>query len=988
MTMATKTTAATSSTNATTMAAAIAAESETARFNSLTLNFLIKYPDYIRFDFLPFIEEIHALSFSDKCKIFDQLFDSKESGSKYLSFLIESEGNSNLLTVLIVLLKSNNVTKEQIGLQIEAAYGYVSEEILFLFIIKNCCKDIEKPTSPEEQNEYNEIESLFKAALEAEKEGRTEDTTCICTSLIDKGDALSILKMAEMELRKGNFSQAKDLYGDAFLGEFIREINLAKKLKTLMFLEKYCHPVASDSETIAKGKRHIMQLVVNIYKYIASYPGVDGFNIYASFHLAKCNYYQSLHILFEQKIYRQILSSLNKAAKQNISHALLIIGQIYQNGLPETVEFDIAKAIEYFKKAVEAGNMSANYYLGKLYSKFGEYKLALESFLKLVDHKHPLAKKIYFDIGWLYEKGFGGAEQIGLAQKYYDLHSQPGTENVDSLFKLGVIAFKSENYQEAKKIFEQIIELKLNHGRALNNLGFMYAQGLGVNKDLQEAENFFNLAVNRSGLPEAMHNLALIHKNSQAKTELNQMAIAFGIKESEDFIFVTEQPLTPYLWQGYLPGTGVVKFELKLKPVSTNTSGDCFFAALNAKRGDVISELLKQIGNSEIVDLIAKEIFQKLTSEVDIKQFDGAPNHEDLMRFVDSYKENEEVLQTIAFSLDDKFTKFPDYPQSTEDKPKYIADHLNVLSEEEAKYFQSAFVVYQESKRKLEEAIKSPIILSWYVKKFLSGEKREWISVSETTGILDAIAHVLGITIRIWEVRDAREQRIRLNHISPNSSIVEVDILLNHDHYEKLEPLTEELTLQALNDRKGKQNDIEHLVSSLAKSYSNTNESSSSKNSPLPASAACCSYSNTNESLPSNDSPLPARAACAEEYDTSAENLEKLLIPDDSDDDNIAKSVFKPGAYDDLRSRFEIVINPNKRTRDGCCQESLPNKRPRANDEFNGTRGTSSSFFDDNRYNSDLQAAINASQAQAQASSTEEDDPELQAAIRASLQFK
>lgn len=82
------------------------------------------------------------------------------------------------------------------------------------------------------------------------------------------------------------------------------------------------------------------------------------------------------------------------------------------------------------------------------------------------------------------------------------------------LFAHGKIFFDQENYSKALASFKKAAEL--GHAEAMNNLGFIYDQGVGIIYDSDKAKNWYSKAA-EAGSPTAMLNLALIHSNGDER---------------------------------------------------------------------------------------------------------------------------------------------------------------------------------------------------------------------------------------------------------------------------------------------------------------------------------------------------------------------------------------------------------------------------------------------------------------------------------------
>ncbi len=119
---------------------------------------------------------------------------------------------------------------------------------------------------------------------------------------------------------------------------------------------------------------------------------------------------------------------------------------------------------------VQAGTLE-----GEMAAKRGDYKLALEEFVRAASNGDAEAANY---VGWMYLAGRGVPTNYGEALRWYRLAAQAG------------------------------------HRVAQNNLGHMYRTGLGVTRDFGEARRLFEKSVEQ-GYPEAKANLALLYCNGE-----------------------------------------------------------------------------------------------------------------------------------------------------------------------------------------------------------------------------------------------------------------------------------------------------------------------------------------------------------------------------------------------------------------------------------------------------------------------------------------
>ncbi len=64
--------------------------------------------------------------------------------------------------------------------------------------------------------------------------------------------------------------------------------------------------------------------------------------------------------------------------------------------------------------------------------------------------------------------------------------------NPEELFNLGMLSYDKQDFSKARKYFEKACDL--NNGRGCSNLGVLYQNGQGVEKDLIKATYFYSKA--------------------------------------------------------------------------------------------------------------------------------------------------------------------------------------------------------------------------------------------------------------------------------------------------------------------------------------------------------------------------------------------------------------------------------------------------------------------------------------------------------------
>ncbi|HLX71120.1 MAG TPA: tetratricopeptide repeat protein [Verrucomicrobiae bacterium] len=195
-----------------------------------------------------------------------------------------------------------------------------------------------------------------------------------------------------------------------------------------------------------------------------------------------------------------------KSAEQGLASAQNDLGALYAKGLG--VKQDYAEAAQWYLKAGEQGDELAEYSLGRIYAEGrgvpADSKESLKWYRKAAEQNQPDALAT---LGDLYLFGGNGVSvNINEALKYYTNAVAHG--HSDCLTSLGVAYERSTQipgrFDLALKCFREAAAKK--DGHADEEIGLMYRDGKGVQKDLVEAYKWF-LRAQRNGAPMAIRHL-------------------------------------------------------------------------------------------------------------------------------------------------------------------------------------------------------------------------------------------------------------------------------------------------------------------------------------------------------------------------------------------------------------------------------------------------------------------------------------------------
>ena len=185
-------------------------------------------------------------------------------------------------------------------------------------------------------------------------------------------------------------------------------------------------------------------------------------------------------------VYLNSLAQESTIDKKRRNKALCSIGHIYRYG--EGVEQDYSKALEWYNKAVNAGNDSAMYSIGYMYD-YGEgveqdYSKALEWYNKAANAGNSAAIN---NIGYMYEFSEGVEQDYSKALEWYN---------------------KAVNAGNAAAWYNKAVNA--GNAAAMNNIGRMYEFGKGVEQDYTKSLEWYNKAAN-AGNATAMYNIGYMY---------------------------------------------------------------------------------------------------------------------------------------------------------------------------------------------------------------------------------------------------------------------------------------------------------------------------------------------------------------------------------------------------------------------------------------------------------------------------------------------
>jgi tetratricopeptide (TPR) repeat protein len=210
-------------------------------------------------------------------------------------------------------------------------------------------------------------------------------------------------------------------------------------------------------------------------KYTEAFPD----NPYVLVYLGKCYY--------ENGEYLKAAAVFERAKKSGIGGELTI--SYWLSSIYEKIG-DINKAAKELEEFVKGdANVSALSKLGYYYSLLKEFKKSEKILLKAVN-KDPLNH----EPAYLLALNYMDWEKYGKAIEYLNKTTELSPDFADAYFLKGSACDKLGDFENAQAAFLKTLEINPAHTRALNYLGYSYADR---NINLDEAEGFLNRALEK-----------------------------------------------------------------------------------------------------------------------------------------------------------------------------------------------------------------------------------------------------------------------------------------------------------------------------------------------------------------------------------------------------------------------------------------------------------------------------------------------------------
>lgn len=192
------------------------------------------------------------------------------------------------------------------------------------------------------------------------------------------------------------------------------------------------------------------------------------------------------------------------------------LGRAYEYG--EGVSVHLNKAVAWYTRAADQGNINAAFRLARLLHEGGrglraDPERAMPYYNMAARAGHPEAQNW---IGYAYQHGIGVEQNYELAVMWYRRSAKWGIAAAQN--NLGLMFLTGEgvrrDYNLASALFEQAV--RQGYQWAQNNLAGMYEMGWGVERDMDKARWLYQSAA-AQGNPNAEKNLARLMREARGK---------------------------------------------------------------------------------------------------------------------------------------------------------------------------------------------------------------------------------------------------------------------------------------------------------------------------------------------------------------------------------------------------------------------------------------------------------------------------------------
>ena len=179
------------------------------------------------------------------------------------------------------------------------------------------------------------------------------------------------------------------------------------------------------------------------------------------------------------------------------------IAQFYQNGIG--CDVDMEKAMSYYQKSFDMGDMSSGYYLATFLIKEKQFDKALNYLAIGMSNDYIPSIRL---LATMYQNGDGVDKNIDIAINLYLSAIELG--DVKSMDALARLYYSQKDYSNSFKYFQ--MGAQLDDLDCIFHLGVSYAKGLGTKQDFSMAVKYYEIGAKELE-PRSLYNLSLYYRN-------------------------------------------------------------------------------------------------------------------------------------------------------------------------------------------------------------------------------------------------------------------------------------------------------------------------------------------------------------------------------------------------------------------------------------------------------------------------------------------
>ena len=283
------------------------------------------------------------------------------------------------------------------------------------------------------------------------------------------------------------------------------------------------------------------------------------------------------------------------SAQQEDSTGMWRLGYMYQYG--EGVDVDLKKAVELYKASAEQEDSTGMWQLGCMYE-LGEgveqsYTEAIKWYEKSAQSNNETG--MYF-LAQMYHYGTGIEKDLELAEKLYLDAIKTDPQDADYIHALANLYLITKNEPEkALEWYEKSVEL--GNPSSMCNLGYMYENGKGVEKDLSRAFDLYKKSAELGDCVGAS-NLGNCYKNGYGTEVDLTLAFQWLEKAANSNVNGSEFGMIKLAFM-YLDGIGVEK---------------------DTKKALELFEKASSLGNTDAKNILAKLYYDGESIEQDYRK--------------------------------------------------------------------------------------------------------------------------------------------------------------------------------------------------------------------------------------------------------------------------------------------------------------------------------------------------------------------------------